>query len=147
MNDKRYIAEWQKENTKIIPVMLNLDGDKDIIHKLDEKENKSGYIKDLIRKDIWGGKIMITDEFECILTAAMRYSLGRQTYMPSVVVGYITPLIPKLSDKFLYVTMRDIDERREREEKALGNPTVDKPVWDDFYKKIKIEYERRKNNE
>lgn len=52
MNDKRYIAEWQKENTKIIPVRLNFDGDKDIIHRLDKKENKSGYIKDLIRKDI-----------------------------------------------------------------------------------------------
>ena len=52
MSDKKYIARWQKENTKIIPVRLNLDGDKDIIHKLDEKENRSGYIKDLIRKDI-----------------------------------------------------------------------------------------------
>ena len=52
MKDKRYIAEWQKENTKIIPVRLNFDGDKDIIQKLDKKENKSGYIKDLIRKDI-----------------------------------------------------------------------------------------------
>lgn len=52
MNDKRYIAEWQKENTKIIPIRLNLGGDKDVIQKLDEKENKSGYIKDLIRKDI-----------------------------------------------------------------------------------------------
>ena len=52
MKDKKYIARWQKENTKIILVRLNLDGDKDIIHKLDKKENKSGYIKDLIRKDI-----------------------------------------------------------------------------------------------
>lgn len=52
MNDKKYIARWQKENTKIIPVRLNLAGDKDIIQKLDEKESKSGYIKDLIRKDI-----------------------------------------------------------------------------------------------
>lgn len=52
MNDKKYIARWQKENTKIIPVRVNLDGDKDIIDKLDEKENKSGYIKNLIRKDI-----------------------------------------------------------------------------------------------
>ena len=89
----------------------------------------------------------LPDEFECVLTAAMRYSLGRQTYMPAVVVGYITPLIPKLSDKFLYVAMRDIDELKGRREKALGNPTIDKPVWDEFYKKIKIEYERRKDNE
>ena len=52
MKDKKYIARWQKENTKIIPVRLNLDGDKDIIQKLDEKESKTGYIKDLVRKDI-----------------------------------------------------------------------------------------------
>ena len=54
MSDKKidYISKWHKENTKIIPVRLNFDGDKDIIQKLDEKENKSGYIKDLIRKDI-----------------------------------------------------------------------------------------------
>lgn len=51
-NKLDYIAKWHKENTKIIPVRLNVDGDKDIIHKLNEKENKSGYIKDLIRKDI-----------------------------------------------------------------------------------------------
>ncbi|MBQ2175832.1 MAG: hypothetical protein II453_12490 [Alphaproteobacteria bacterium] len=51
-NKLDYIAEWHRENTKIIPVRLNLDGDKDIIHKLNKKENKSGYIKDLIRKDI-----------------------------------------------------------------------------------------------
>lgn len=51
-NKLDYIAKWHKENTKIIPFRLNVDGDKDIIDKLDEKENKSGYIKDLIRKDI-----------------------------------------------------------------------------------------------
>lgn len=91
--------------------------------------------------------MIITEEFECVLTAAIRYSLGRQTYMPSVVVGYIMPLLSDLSDKFLYVTMRDIDEQRGRGEKALGSPTVDKPVWVNFYKNIKIEYERRKNYE
>lgn len=90
--------------------------------------------------------IKITDDFECVLTAAIRYSLGRQTYMSSVVVGYITPLIPELSDKFLYVAMRDINEQRARGEKALGSPTIDKPVWDEFYSKVKSEYGRRKNN-
>ena len=52
MNDKKYIARWQKENTKIIPVRLNLDGDKDIIDKLENVLSKGGYIKELIRKDI-----------------------------------------------------------------------------------------------
>jgi hypothetical protein len=45
MNDKKYIAEWQKENTKIIPIRLNLDGDKDIIQKLDEKETSRDILK------------------------------------------------------------------------------------------------------
>lgn len=90
--------------------------------------------------------MIITEEFECVLTAAIRYSLGRQTYMPSVVVGYIMPLLSDLSGKFLYVTMRDIDEQRAKGEKALGNPTVDKPVWDEFYSKVKSEYGRRKDN-
>lgn len=52
MKDKKYIARWQKENTKIIPVRLNLDGDKDIIDKLENVPSKGGYIKELIRKDI-----------------------------------------------------------------------------------------------
>lgn len=51
MNDKRYIAEWQKENTKIIPVRLNLVRDKDILAKLDIVPSKNGYIKKLIRED------------------------------------------------------------------------------------------------
>lgn len=45
MKDKKYIARWQKENTKIIPVRLNLDGDKDIIHKLDEKKTSRDILK------------------------------------------------------------------------------------------------------
>lgn len=54
MSNKKiaYISDWHKENTKIIPVRLNLDGDRDIFDKLNSVDNKSGYIKELIRKDI-----------------------------------------------------------------------------------------------
>ena len=52
MNDKKYIAGWQKGNTKIIPVRVNLNRDKDILSKLDIVPSKSGYIKKLIREDI-----------------------------------------------------------------------------------------------
>lgn len=34
------------------------------------------------------------DDFTCILTTAIRYSLGREAYMPSLVTGYIRPLLP-----------------------------------------------------
>lgn len=49
---KTYIVKWQRKNTKIIPVRLNLNRDKDILAKLDIVPSKSGYIKKLIRKDI-----------------------------------------------------------------------------------------------
>ena len=39
------------------------------------------------------------DDFACILTAAIRYTLGRETYMPMLVTSYIRPLLPYLSDK------------------------------------------------
>ena len=54
MSDKKidYISKWHKENTKIIPVRLNFESDRDILGKLNAANNKSGYIKDLIRKDI-----------------------------------------------------------------------------------------------
>lgn len=54
-NKKDYIAKWQKESTKIIPVRLNLNKDRDILTKLDAVPSKSGYIKKLIRKDAKNG--------------------------------------------------------------------------------------------
>lgn len=54
-NKLDYIAEWHRVNTKIIPVRLNIDGDKDIIDKLETVPSKGGYIKELIRKDIKNG--------------------------------------------------------------------------------------------
>lgn len=44
--------KYDAKATKLITMKLNLKTDKDILDKLDEVENKQGYIKDLIRKDI-----------------------------------------------------------------------------------------------
>lgn len=46
------INRYNKENTKIIPLRLNLKNDMDIVNKLEQVPSKMGYIKDLIRKDI-----------------------------------------------------------------------------------------------
>jgi len=45
-------AKYNKENTKYVVLHLNINTDKDILDHLDCKENKTGYIKDLIRDDI-----------------------------------------------------------------------------------------------
>lgn len=49
---KRAIVKYDKAHTKQIKLKLNLETDRDIIEYLDQLENKQGYIKELIRKDI-----------------------------------------------------------------------------------------------
>ena len=47
-----YVNQYHKEHHMRIAVVLNKDGDSDIIEHLDKKPSKSGYIKQLIRKDM-----------------------------------------------------------------------------------------------
>jgi len=44
--------KWIKENTKIVNLRFNTETEKDLLNKLEEQENKAGYIKGLIRDDI-----------------------------------------------------------------------------------------------
>lgn len=52
---KKY-DESHKDLFKQYHFKLNRVDDADIIEKLEKVENRQGYIKDLIRKDIQGGK-------------------------------------------------------------------------------------------
>lgn len=47
-------AKYQKKNTRMFTLRLNLNTDMDIINKLEQVKNKQGYIKQLIRTDIAG---------------------------------------------------------------------------------------------
>lgn len=47
---------FDEKNTRRIGLKLNLKTDADILEKLESVENKQGYIKDLIRKDIENSK-------------------------------------------------------------------------------------------
>lgn len=55
--NKQTIAQmkYDAKATKQIRMKLNIKSDADILAKLDEVDNKQGYIKELIRKDIKGG--------------------------------------------------------------------------------------------
>lgn len=46
-------AKYDKANTKGLYIKLNLKTDLDIIEYLRGKENVQGYIKSLIRSDMW----------------------------------------------------------------------------------------------
>ena len=56
------------------------------------------------------GWVAITDDFESMLICALRYSIGRETYMPGIAIDYISYLAPQLSANTLFVMQRDIRE-------------------------------------
>lgn len=85
--------------------------------------------------------IELNEDFETILICAERYACGRRTYMPGIVVGYITPLIPQLSDKTLIVLRNDIGDALMRG--GLGDPDIDAPRWLGLLERIRGELERR----
>ena len=96
------------------------------------------------RNKIERAKYTINDEFEIVCNCAMRYCLGRRSYMPSIICGYIAPILPKLTDKTLDCFERGIAERK-RTSFDFGD-SYDYETWDAFYKAVCNEIERRKDN-
>lgn len=63
------------------------------------------------------------DDFGAICNCAVRYALGRRTYMPEVVCGFLKNIIGKLSWRTVCCMERDI-----REAKNYGD-ACDEKVW------------------
>ena len=93
MATKETQYEEKKRNTKQYRLELRKTLDGDIIERLDEVENKSGYLKTLIRNDISGSDGVELLENKITTTREKR-----------LVLSYITELIKK-----------DIQEEREEE--------------------------------
>lgn len=78
------------------------------------------------------------DSFGAVLNCAVRYAMSRRTYMPSLVVGVIEPLLPYLSRKTLYTFKQDYEWQANYGEEPYGDPRIDKPLWDKFYYNVCI---------
>ena len=83
------------------------------------------------------GDIEINKDFETILLCAVRYAIGRKSYMPSMVIDYITPLLPYLSYWMLGLMAAEIIDHNY--EGGLGDEKIDKPSWLEFLRKIRLE--------
>lgn len=81
------------------------------------------------------------DDFGAVLNCAVRYAIGRQTYMPSLVIEYIRPLLPYLSRKSLWCFDRDVTEAKYTI--GYGDPSIDEPVWVHFLKAVREERVKR----
>ena len=72
------------------------------------------------------------DNFGAVLNCAVRYSLGRHTYMPGLVMDFIGPLLPYVSDRTLWCMERDIKDfvepYAECPPKSIDERTVEKEI-------------------
>lgn len=82
--------------------------------------------------------VKINDDFETMLICAERYACGRQSYMPTLVIDYITPLLPKLSKRTLVVFERDIAGAN-----GYGDEAIDKPYWMKFLADVRAALKER----
>ena len=90
----------------------------------------------------------VNDNFSTICLCAMRYVLGRETYMPGLVQNYIKAHINEINSATIAIMIRDIDEadyiRTYRTASdtlytvdGLGSTTIDRPGWERFREFLK----------
>ena len=91
------------------------------------------------------GKYNFEDDFfGAVINCAIRYACGRQSYMPSLVIGEVRKMIPMLNDKTIGCMERDIREAEKFG--GYGDEKIDKPGWLAFLKELQDEMDRRKIN-
>ena len=78
-------------------------------------------------------------DFRLILLSAMRYAMGRNTYMPAVVSDYIKRHLRFLDDKFLALAADDI--QRHLEDYAEHEPNLN--LWQNLLCALETEQRER----
>ena len=112
-----------------------------VFEKITNAEGKNVF--EIIEAQPQVGGVEIDKNFETILLCAVRYAIGRRTYIPSRVIDYITPLLSHLSYNTLGLIAAEIIDHSY--DGGLGDDMIDRPYWLAFKKKILAEMERRGN--
>ena len=89
------------------------------------------------------GFVALTGDFELMMISALRYAIGRYTYMPRVTIDYIRYLIPELSSNTLFVMKRDIAEEIERYQR-MERELYMVDEWQKLAEDMNMEYEKKK---
>lgn len=70
---------------------------------------------DLVLCPVRWMKCIYDNDFGCIINSALRYAIGRHTYMPSVVMDFIRKYIDVLDTKTISVMIDDIESETAHE--------------------------------
>lgn len=82
--------------------------------------------------------------FGTICVCALRYAMGRQTYMPGLVRTFVRANLKDICDESLSVMIDDCDFQRRIN--CYGDEQIDKPGWLQWEAELKAEAERRKTD-
>lgn len=85
------------------------------------------------------------DKGGAVLNWAVRYSLGRYTYAPSLTMDVIRPMLPDCSTNTVAVFVQDIGEWLERNEPETGFFDNHWSDWKAFLDDCKAELTRRED--
>ena len=91
-----------------------------------------------MRKKLKKYMVPVDEDFCTVLICAVRYSIGRQTYMPHLVAGYIEPMLPLMDTRSLNVMLWDIVAAD-----SYGDPQIDEPRWRQLKNAIYKELDNR----
>ena len=83
------------------------------------------------------------EDFGLLCVCAIRYCMGRETYMPELIQGIVKENLKNITDKDLGVMISDCEWQKDVG--MYGDPYMDKPGWQLFAKKLKEEQERRRD--
>lgn len=78
---------------------------------------------------------MNDEYFGTICLCAVRYAIGRETYMPSLVQGFVRRHIADITSTDIRAMILEIEERKtilRHRPFALGDPKIDAPGWIEF---------------
>ena len=87
--------------------------------------------------------VPICQNYELMLISALRYAIGRETYMPDITINYIKTKAPYLSANALIVMSRDIEEEVARYER-IGHELYMRKQWLALKQEIDDEYAMKK---
>lgn len=80
------------------------------------------------------------EDYNVLVTCAVRYAIGRRSYMPHLVVAAILPHLHELEDRTLLVMENDIVGAPN-----LGDEDIDEPLWRNLLEKVRRERSARAN--
>lgn len=85
---------------------------------------------------------MKVSELSTLCICALRYSMGRKTYMPKTVIEICEKYIAEFDDSTILTMLHDCVQQEE--EQKYGDERIDKPLWVSWRRRLEEEAYGRK---